>query len=73
VVVIPRSEEQRFTDMCRARALPATRIGVVDSGLGVDAGRPGEQLLVIGTPQDDLVFALPELAASRDVLAALLG
>ncbi|MFG3253712.1 phosphoribosylformylglycinamidine synthase subunit PurL [Streptomyces sp. NPDC048172] len=30
VVAIPRSEEVRFTDMCAARALPATRIGVVD-------------------------------------------
>lgn len=30
VVAIPRSEELRFTDMCGARGLPATRIGVVD-------------------------------------------
>jgi phosphoribosylformylglycinamidine synthase len=30
VVALPRSEELRFTDMCRARGLPATRIGVVD-------------------------------------------
>ncbi|UCM89328.1 phosphoribosylformylglycinamidine synthase subunit PurL [Streptomyces marincola] len=30
VVAVPRAEEVRFTDMCRARDLPATRIGVVD-------------------------------------------
>ncbi|AXK34833.1 phosphoribosylformylglycinamidine synthase subunit PurL [Streptomyces armeniacus] len=30
VVAIPRSEEVRFNDMCGARGLPATRIGVVD-------------------------------------------
>ncbi|ARQ69563.1 phosphoribosylformylglycinamidine synthase subunit PurL [Streptomyces marincola] len=30
VVAVPRGEEVRFTDMCRARDLPATRIGVVD-------------------------------------------
>ena len=30
VVAIPRSEELRFNDMCGARGLPATRIGVVD-------------------------------------------
>ncbi|GAA3055895.1 hypothetical protein GCM10020000_42760 [Streptomyces olivoverticillatus] len=30
VVAVPRSEELRFGDMCEARGLPATRIGVVD-------------------------------------------
>ncbi|GGX33623.1 phosphoribosylformylglycinamidine synthase subunit PurL [Streptomyces chryseus] len=30
VVSVPRSEELRFNDMCGARGLPATRIGVVD-------------------------------------------
>ncbi|OIV38666.1 phosphoribosylformylglycinamidine synthase II [Mangrovactinospora gilvigrisea] len=30
IVSVPRSEEVRFTDMCRARSLPAARIGVVD-------------------------------------------
>ncbi|MBM9508954.1 phosphoribosylformylglycinamidine synthase subunit PurL [Actinacidiphila acididurans] len=30
VVAVPRSEEMRFTDMCGARGLPATRIGVID-------------------------------------------
>ncbi|MGW9069612.1 AIR synthase-related protein, partial [Streptomyces yangpuensis] len=35
VVAVPRSEELRFTDMCGARGLPATRIGVTD-GHAVD-------------------------------------
>lgn len=48
VVVIPRSEELRFTEMCAARGLPAERVGVVDSGLGADAGNPGEQVIVMG-------------------------
>ena len=30
VVALPRGEETRFTDMCAARGLPATRIGVLD-------------------------------------------
>ncbi|MTE19805.1 phosphoribosylformylglycinamidine synthase subunit PurL [Streptomyces sp. TRM43335] len=30
IVSVPRSEELRFTDMCGARGLPATRVGVVD-------------------------------------------
>ena len=48
VVVIPRSEELRFSEMCAARGLPAERVGVVDSGLGVDSGFPGEQVIVMG-------------------------
>ena len=34
LVVVPRSEELRFTEMCGARRFPCERIGVVDSGLG---------------------------------------
>jgi phosphoribosylformylglycinamidine synthase II len=30
IVAVPRTEEIRFTDMCTARGLPATRIGVLD-------------------------------------------
>ena len=32
IVAVPRSEELRFTDMCRFRGLPVARIGVVDGG-----------------------------------------
>ncbi|MGW5815678.1 phosphoribosylformylglycinamidine synthase subunit PurL [Streptomyces noursei] len=47
VVAVPRSEELRFTDMCGARGLPVTRIGVVD----------GDELAVQGQfdiPLDEL-------------------
>ena len=48
VVVVARTEELRFTEMCAARGLPAYRIGVVDSGLGPDAGFPaGTQVLQV--------------------------
>jgi phosphoribosylformylglycinamidine synthase len=36
LAVVPRSEELRFTDMCIARHVPVTRVGVVD-GAGEDA------------------------------------
>ncbi len=46
VVVVARTEELRFTEMCAARQLPAQRVGVVDSGLGPDVGYPaGTQVL----------------------------
>ena len=49
VVVVPRSEEMRFTEMCAARGVPAHRVGVVDSGLGADTGHPeGTQVLQFG-------------------------
>jgi phosphoribosylformylglycinamidine synthase len=32
LVAVPRTEESRFSAMCEARGLPATRIGVVDDG-----------------------------------------
>lgn len=32
LVAVPRTEESRFTAMCEARSLPATRIGVSDPG-----------------------------------------
>lgn len=55
VVVVPRSEELRFTEMCAARGMAAERVGVVDSGLGVDAGYPvGTQVIAV----NDL-FAVP--------------
>lgn len=49
VVVVPRSEELRFSEMCGARGVPAHRVGVVDSGLGPDLGYPaGTQVLQFG-------------------------
>ncbi len=64
VVVLPRSEELRFTEMCAARSLPAHRIGVVDSGLGPDAGYPeGTQVLQLS---DQFTVTLDELRAASD-------
>lgn len=52
VVAVPRSEELRFTDMCGARGLPATRIGVVD----------GEEVEV----QGEFALTLSELRSSHE-------
>ncbi|MCC3775222.1 phosphoribosylformylglycinamidine synthase subunit PurL [Streptomyces sp. UNOB3_S3] len=52
VVAVPRSEELRFTDMCGARGLPATRIGVVD----------GEELDI----QGQFTVPLAELRAAHE-------
>ncbi|MFF7994103.1 phosphoribosylformylglycinamidine synthase subunit PurL [Kitasatospora xanthocidica] len=60
VVAVPRSEELRFNDMCTARGLPATRIGVVD----------GQELDV----QGQFSVSLAELKdAHTGVIEALLG
>jgi phosphoribosylformylglycinamidine synthase subunit PurL len=65
LVVVPRSEELRFTEMCKARHFPCERIGVVDSGLGADLGRD-EQVIVIGNVHgSDLVLGLAELQAAH--------
>ena len=72
IVVVPRSEELRFTEMCAARALPAHRIGVVDSGLGPDAGyAAGTQVLQLA---DLFTVTLDELrAAHESTLPAVLA
>jgi phosphoribosylformylglycinamidine synthase II len=60
LVSVPRSEELRFTEMCDARGLPCTRIGVTD----------GSTLEV----QDVLVVDLEELrTAHESTLPALFG
>ncbi|MFD8939344.1 phosphoribosylformylglycinamidine synthase subunit PurL [Streptomyces sp. NPDC059578] len=60
VVAVPRSEELRFTDMCGARGLPATRIGVVD----------GDAVEV----QGEFTLSLAELkAAHEETIPALLA
>jgi phosphoribosylformylglycinamidine synthase subunit PurL len=75
VVVIPRSEEQRFSAMCGARQLAATRIGVVDSGLAAESGLPGEQLLALGLPDGErATWTVSALTAARDeTLPAIFG
>jgi phosphoribosylformylglycinamidine synthase II len=60
VVAVPRSEEVRFTEMCAARGLPATRIGVVD----------GDALEV----QGEFTIPLAELRETHErTLPALFG
>ena len=75
LVVVPRSEELRFTEMCGARGFPCERIGVVDSGLGTDLGRDGEQVLVIGNVYGEgLVLGLDEVRETHEAtLPRLLG
>jgi phosphoribosylformylglycinamidine synthase II len=60
VVTVPRSEELRFTEMCDARGLPCTRIGVTD----------GDALVV----QDVLDLPLEQLREAYErTLPALFG
>jgi phosphoribosylformylglycinamidine synthase len=60
LVTVPRSEELRFTEMCDARGLPCTRIGVTD----------GDALDV----QDVLTVPLVELREAHErTLPALFG
>ncbi|MDA3644885.1 phosphoribosylformylglycinamidine synthase subunit PurL [Saccharopolyspora indica] len=62
LVAVPRSEETRFTDMCTARGLPWSKVGVADAG---------EKSLDI---QDVANIPLPELReAWEGTLPALFG
>ena len=65
IVVVPRSEELRFTEMCAARGLPATRIGVVDSGLGADAGTDDQLLQLDNVWGETITWRLAELRAAH--------
>ncbi|MET9876518.1 phosphoribosylformylglycinamidine synthase subunit PurL [Actinacidiphila glaucinigra] len=58
VVSVPRSEELRFTDMCGARGLPATRIGVVDGDAVELQGEFGITLDELRTAHEGTIPAL---------------
>jgi phosphoribosylformylglycinamidine synthase len=76
VVVVARSEELRFTEMCAARGFAATRIGVVDSGIGAESGVPsgGQALVVDGVHGQTVVLPLAEVRELREAtLPALFG
>jgi phosphoribosylformylglycinamidine synthase len=76
VVVVARSEELRFTEMCAARGFPATRIGVVDSGIGAESGVAGggQALVVDGVHGETVVLPLAEVRYLREAtLPALFG
>jgi phosphoribosylformylglycinamidine synthase len=74
VVVVPRSEELRFTEMCAARGFPAARIGVVDSGLGADAGVDDQLLQLDAVWGGSVAWRLRELREAHvGTLPALLA
>ncbi|MGX1848746.1 phosphoribosylformylglycinamidine synthase subunit PurL [Streptomyces sp. NBC_01456] len=60
VVAVPRSEELRFTDMCGARGLPATRIGVVD---GAEIDVQGQFSIPLGELKEAHEATIPGLIA----------
>ncbi|MGW7020958.1 phosphoribosylformylglycinamidine synthase subunit PurL [Streptomyces decoyicus] len=60
VVAVPRSEELRFTDMCGARGLPATRIGVID---GDEIDVQGQFSLPLSELKDAHEATIPHLIA----------
>ncbi|MEV0371366.1 phosphoribosylformylglycinamidine synthase subunit PurL [Streptomyces sp. NPDC050636] len=60
IVAVPRSEELRFTDMCGARGLPATRIGVVD---GSEIDVQGQFSIALGELKESHEATIPGLIA----------
>ena len=74
IVVVPRTEELRFTEMCAARQMPATRIGVVDSALGTETGHAGQVLAIDGVYGETVTLTIDELrATSEATLPRLFG
>ncbi len=67
VVVVARSEELRFTEMCGARGFAATRIGVVDSGIGAEqaVAGDGQALVIDGVHGASVVLPLDEVRTTR--------
>ncbi|MBU6347364.1 MAG: phosphoribosylformylglycinamidine synthase subunit PurL [Actinomycetales bacterium] len=74
IVVVPRSEEMRFTAMCEARQFAATRIGVVDSQSGSVAGSSEPCLHLENVYGEAITIALSQLRfASERTLPELFG
>lgn len=74
VVVVARSEEQRFINMCSARNFLATRIGVVDSNVGVQHGLTTQVLQIDGVFNQSLVLNVDELSQVHEAtFPALFG
>ncbi|MEY3697190.1 MAG: hypothetical protein RJA41_840 [Actinomycetota bacterium] len=69
VLVVPRSEETRFIEMCNARGFANTRIGVVDSKLA------DEQVLSIDNVWNEtLILTISELSKKHfETLPAIFG
>jgi phosphoribosylformylglycinamidine synthase len=74
VVVIARSEEQRFINMCEARNFPATRIGAVDSQIGTENKLTGQAIQIDNVYGENVVVELAELRqVSEATIPALFG
>ena len=74
VVVVPRSEEMRFSAMCEARNFSATRIGVVDSQIGSEYGLSGQALRLENIYGSEVSVTISDLSqASEKTLPALFG
>lgn len=74
VVVIARSEEQRFVAMCEAREFPVARIGVVDSGLASETGTPGQVIAMDNVYGETITLGIDELRSiSEETLPRLFG
>lgn len=74
VVVIARSEEQRFINMCEARNFPATRIGAVDSQIGTENNLKGQAIQIDNIYGENVVVELAELRqVSEATIPALFG
>jgi phosphoribosylformylglycinamidine synthase subunit PurL len=58
VVAVPRSEELRFTEMCKVRGLPVARIGVVD---GTELEVQGQFTIPLAELAEAWTGALPAL------------
>jgi phosphoribosylformylglycinamidine synthase len=70
VVVIARSEEQRFVDMCNARNFTANRIGAVDSKLG----NSDQVIQIDGIYGETLIVPISQIQeVSEATLPALFG
>ncbi|MFM1787272.1 MAG: phosphoribosylformylglycinamidine synthase [Actinomycetota bacterium] len=70
VVVIARSEEQRFVDMCNARNFTANRIGAVDSKLG----NSDQVIQIDGIYGETLIVPISQIReVSEATLPALFG
>ena len=61
IVVVPRSEEQRFIDVCKARNFQATRIGSVDSSIGAENGLNSQAIQVDGVFGEKIVLGLDQI------------
>lgn len=69
VVVVARSEEHRFVEMCGARGITALRVGVVDSEISTET-----TLEISNVYGETLTFLYPELhAAHTETFTSVFG